>query len=227
MSAEALPGTTPASPIPGTVASRPRFSIRKDEAGRLVPRHHSGLDPGLVGERAYTHPAVQEWWRWLREEYRPPSPVALVTPCSNVKPYTRSPTSRKVRGLLRRLGLWGGGAPRGVTWLYFSDLLILVPYERAGDYPACCYEAPPDLVLGSQELRSMVTSLLAEAVERLVERGLREAVVFLPRKHLTLWREAREKAAKWPREYHTGYTIFSTRSLEKTLRKTLSLHGQG
>ncbi len=212
--AEALSPT--GSAAYGTGLLRPsRFSIRKDAEGRLVPRHHVDVDPGLVGEKAFTHPATRQWWRWLLEDYEPAYPVALVTPCSSVKPYTRSPTSRKIRGGLRRLGLWDGGEdrPRGLVWLYFSDLLILVPYERAEEYPPCCYEVPPDLVLGNPELAERVSALLAEAVEGLVDRGLEKAILFLPRKHKRLWDKAVGKANKWPEEIVVRYTLFSTREL--------------
>lgn len=217
---QARPGLPEALTHP---AAPRRFSIRKDREGRLVPRHTEGLDPALVGERAFSHPAVHDWWRWLLEDYEPAYPVALVTPCSNVKPYTRSPTSRKIRGLLRRLGLWDREAdrPHGVAWLYFSDLLVLVPYERAEEYPPCCYEVHPDLVLGSPGLRERVTSLLAEAVEGLMDRGLERVVVYLPRKHLRLWSEAREKAAKWPSEIHVKYSLFSTRPLGEAVLEAL------
>jgi predicted RNA-binding protein len=186
-------------------------------------KHTAGVDPGLVGPGAFEHPAVREWWRWLREDYTPESSVALVMPCSNVKPYTRSPASRKMRGLLRRLGLWDEerGRPRGVEWLYFSDLLVLVPYWRAEEYPACCYEVSPDTVLGSTRLRGLVASLLAEAVEHLVSRGLREVVVFLPRKHLVLWEEARGRAARWPLERRVRYTLFSFRGVGEALSEAL------
>ena len=188
-----------------------------------MPRHTAGLDPGLVGERAYTHPAVREWWRWLLGEYVPEGSVTLVTPCSSVKPYTRSPTSRKIRGLLRRLGLWSDASdrPAGIEWLYFSDLLILVPYWRAEEYPACCYEVHPDTVLGNPALRERVATLLASAMERLVDQGLRHAVVYLPRKHLKLWTMARERASRWPRETLVKYSLFSTRPLGEAIQQVL------
>ena len=199
--------------------AKTRFSIRKDEAGRLMPRHYEGVDPDLVGERAFSHPRVREWWSWLLEGYTPRASVALVTPCSSVKPYTRSPTSRKIRGLLRRLGLWSTeeNRPRGIEWLYLSDLLLLVPYERAEEYPACCYEVPPDVVLQRPLLRSMVSGMLAEAIEGLMDRGLERAVVFLPRKHLRLWNEAKRRAARWPSETVTRYTIFGFDGLPDAL----------
>ena len=213
-----------AGAAPGPAVAR-RFSIRKDTEGRLVPRHHAGLDPGLVGEKAFEHPAVREWWRWLLEDYVPAYSVALVTPCSSVKPYTRSPTSRKIRGGLRRLGLWDTARdrPRGLVWLYFSDLLVFVPYERAEEYPACCYEVPPDLVLGDGGLADLVASKLAEAAAALTGRGLRRVVVFLPRKHLRLWAEARRRAAEWPEEVYVKYTLFSTRELMDAVSGSVSL----
>ncbi len=195
-----------------------KYVVRKVN-GRWPAKHYRGLDPALVGPRAFEHPAVRAWWEWLRKEYRPQYPVALITPCSSVKPYTRSPTSRKIRGLLRRLGLWSdaGNQPIGLEWLYFSDLLLLVPYERAEEYPACCYEVPPDTVLCSRPLRLLVTGLLAEAVERLYERGLRSVIVYLPKKHLRLWNEARKRAVKWPSETVTKYSIFRFDGLPQAL----------
>jgi len=203
--------------------------VQRERGGAVKwrARHHHGLDPELVGPRAFEHPSVREWWRWLREDYVPVSSVALVTPCSNVKPYTRSPTSRKIRGLLRRLGLWDLEAdrPRGLEWLYFSDLLIFVPYWRAEEYPACCYEVPPDQVLADKELSERVAGLLAEVVEALYARGLRNLVVFLPRKHLKLWGMARERASRWPEEAMVKYTLFSPRGLGDALTALLGPRG--
>ena len=195
-----------------------RYVIAKDD-GRWPARHTVGLDPGLAGVWAFEHPSVKAWWRWLLEEYKPEGSVALVTPCSSVKPYTRSPTSRKIRGLLRRLGLWDPGAdgPAGIEWLYLSDLLLLVPYERAEEYPACCYEVHPDTVLENPVLLSRVAGLLATAMERLVDMGLEKAILFLPRKHFRLWSEARKLAAKWPRETLVKYTIFGLGELPSVL----------
>ncbi|WP_167827774.1 hypothetical protein [Pyrolobus fumarii] len=196
---------------------RGRLAIPKDERGRFPARHVSGVDPGLVGVRALDHPSVRAWHRWLLEVYEPRFRVALVTPCSNVKPYPLSPTSRKVAGLLRRLGLWNGFAPQGVEWLYLSDLLVFVPYWRAWDYPACCYELHPEEVLGDRRAFERVVGLLAAVVEVLVGRGLERVVLFLPRRHLRIWEEARSLASVWPLEVRVGYTLFSLRPLGEAL----------
>ena len=192
--------------------------------GWFPARHTMGGDPGLGGLRAFEHPAVREWHRWLLEEWEPGSRYMLVTPCSNVKPYTRSPAARKVVGVLRRLGLWSGDGPDRVEWVFLSDLLLFVPYRRVEEYPACCYELHPADLLSSRRHYEMVVDLLARIVER-VAPLLDAVVVFLPRMHLGIWRDARERARSWPREVVVKYTIFSMRELEEALRRTIPRRG--
>lgn len=169
------------------------------------------LDPRLVGPKAFEQPVVREWWDWLREEYTPEHPVALVTPCSSVKPYTDSPTSRTVRSALQRLGLWSyaRGRPLSLVWLYFSGLLILVPYERAVEYPACCYELGLRVFEVNDRLRQRYVEAAAQIMERLVERGLRKVLVYLPRRHLQLWEMARSWAERWPEEARLKFSIYT------------------
>ena len=194
-----------------------RLTIRKDPDGRFPPRHYRGVDPGLVGLRAFEHPAVKAWHRWLLEEWGPRYGVVLVTPCSNVKPYTLSPTSRKVRGLLRRLGLWDGAGPRGIEWLYLSDLLVLVPYKRAEEYPACCYELHPDELLASRQHYELIVGLLSRLIEEKL--GDKQVILYLPRKHQRIWDDARRRASRGPREHRVKYSIFGTRRLEETVAR--------
>lgn len=207
---------------PGRSATK-KFTIRK-KGGILLPRHYIELDPDLKGAKAFDHPAVKEWWDWLFKDYKPSYSLALITPCSNVKPYTRSPTSRKIRGVFKRLGLWDIGAdkPRGIEWLYFSDLLILVPYKHAEKYPACCYEVPPDLVLRDRELKEKVVALLSNAMITLVRKGLERVVVYLPRKHLKLWSEASKQAGLWPNEIRVKYSLFKVNHLEEAIVYTIT-----
>jgi len=177
----------------------------------------------ISGAGAFNHPAVRDWHRWLKEEWGPAPVPALVTPCSATKPYPKSPTSRKIRGVLRRLGLWdeGGaglyGAPRGVEWAYLSDLLGLVPYARAHVYPACCYDVPPDLVIGNERLKSHLLSVLRPALQRLVATAP-VTIVYLPRKHLGLFEEA--IAGADGNLVYIKFDIFrGHRSIEKVLRE--------
>ncbi len=188
----------------------------KDERGWFPARHYAGLDPSLVGIGALDHPAVRAWHEWLLAEWRPRSHLLLVTPCSSVKPYPLSPTSRKVRGVLRRLGLWDGGEPRGVEWLYLSDLLVLVPYWRAWDYPACCYELHPEELLGSKSAYRRVVGVLAQVLERLSAMKV-FVVTFLPRRHLRIWVDALALSAAELREERVRYTIFGTGELHEKL----------
>ncbi|MET1129138.1 MAG: DUF5591 domain-containing protein [Thermoproteota archaeon] len=205
-----------------TEIAKRRFSARKDERGRFMPRHYNGVDSNLVGKKAFDHPAVHRWWKWLIRDYSPPYSIALLTPCSNIKPYTRSPTSRKVRAVLRRLNAWEDGKPKKVTWMYFSDLLIFVPYERAEEYPACCYEVHPDVVLRDKSLTELVVNITARVLTALSRRGLEVVVTFLPSKHAKLWEQALAHAETVPEIIKTRYTLFSVFELEETLKTILN-----
>ncbi|AEM38232.1 hypothetical protein Pyrfu_0360 [Pyrolobus fumarii 1A] len=193
-----------------------RLRVPKDRLGRFPARHHLGIDPQLTGIRALEHRAVREWHHWLADRWLPEWPVLLITPCSNVKPYTRSPTSRKIAAVLRRLGLWRGGAPFGVEWLYLSDLLVLVPYVRAGEYPACCYELHPEELLKDRERYELIVGLLSDLIARKL--WPHTVILFLPRRHLELWSEAYSRARLKPRVVRVAYTIFSVRGLEEAVR---------
>ena len=200
-----------------------RIGISKIKLANGVWKAMGAIDPALRGYQALKHPAVREWHKWVLDEYEPRGEVILLTPCSNRKPYPKSPQSAKIRGVLRRLSLWDPrgpgymGAPRGVEWLYLSDLLLLVPYERATEYPACCYDLPPDAVLGNEEYRSKITRLLGKALNRL--RG-RRIVAYLPSKHKRLLIEAVDGegfGVVW-----VNYDLFyGHRRLEETLRGIL------
>ena len=206
--------------------TRRRYRVPRGPGGWPVK---AWIAPGLRGLEALEHPAVERWHRWLVEEYEPRHPLVLLTPCSNVKPYPRSPQSAKTRGVLQRLGLWDPegpgcrGAPRGVEWLYLSDLLILVPYEAAHLYPACCYELSPREVLGDPAARGRVTGLLAKAIDALAERGARVILAQLPRDHRILLEEALETASRPPRVEWVPYSLFrGHRILEEALRRVIT-----
>ncbi len=164
---------------------RPRYTIPRVD-GRWPVK--AEVDPRLRGLGALNDPVVLEWHRFIVEVWRPRWRLALLTPCSNVKPYPRSPQSAKIRGVLARLGLWDPhgpgvkGAPRGIEWLYLSDLLGLVPYQKAHEYPACCYELPPDEVLGNPQSLEIARARLREALSKLLD-YLDGLVVYLPSKH--------------------------------------------
>ena len=193
-----------------------------------IPRGRDGwpvkarVDPGLRGVGAFDHPAVREWHGWLLDGWMPRENVAILTPCSNVKPYPRSPMSGKVRGVLRRLGLWDTegpglyGSPRGVEWYYVSDLLVLVPYERAHEYPACCYELRPEEVLASKPHLDRLVGLLSRVLGKLAGDG-RRVLAYLPSKHRRIVEMAGADGLEWVR-----YDLFyGQRYLEEALRRVL------
>lgn len=203
---------------------RPRYSVPR---GREGWPSRGVVDPGLSGPGAWSAAPAREWRRWVREEYTVSGGVLLLTPCSNVKPYPRSPMSRKIRGVLRRLGYWDPhgpgfyGSPRGLEWVYLSDLLALVPYNRAGEYPACCYEYPPDLIIGDGDKLGELRGTLRGFLERSRPDLL---VLYLPSRYKHMIRPVLEELGDRPKTVEATYHIFhGHRNLEKVLREEMGL----
>ena len=88
--------------------------------------------------------------------------------------------SRHIVGFLKKCGLWNMEAdrPQGIVWLYFSDLLVLVPYERQEEYPACCYNLY-HRHLGKKE-RNLIINILSRTMTRL-SNYIEKALVYLPK----------------------------------------------
>ena len=183
------------------------------------------LDPALKGHGAIAHPAVIDWHYWVLEKYSPSEKIILITPCGKIKPYPKNPQSARLRKVLKRLGLWNYrgtgymGSPKGIEWIYLSDLLLIVPYERAMEYPACCYELSPEELMINESLHAKIINLLSKAFRKLREHIL---VAYLPSKHRHLLNEALNNIhldIHWVK-----YNLFyGHRRLEETLREVIKL----
>ncbi|MEB3779734.1 MAG: DUF5591 domain-containing protein [Desulfurococcales archaeon] len=183
--------------------------------------------PDLSGFNAWKHKDVVAWRSWVSNEYLLESDILLLTPCSNVKPYPKSPTSRKIRGVLRRLGYWDDegnglfGAPIGVEWSYLSDLLVLVPYIRAHEYPACCYEYAPQIIGGEKDT---VIEEIRETLLMFFKRNykLRIIILYLPRFYNILLEPVLNNILDSTKIFKVKYHIFyGHRWLENVLREVL------
>ena len=143
------------------------------------------IDPSLKDINAWNHPASLAWRKWISDMLIIEHPLVLLTPCSNNKPYPKSPMSRKIRGVLKRLNLWNpsgnglAGSPYNLAWLYVSDLLGLVPYERSHEYPACCYEFPPSILSKNNVLLEEIRNILQGFFSR--NKKIEIVISFLPR----------------------------------------------
>ncbi len=198
-----------------------------------VPRGRDGWPvrgdpaPGLSGPQAFWHRDAVDYRARVPELMgeRSGAPL-LLTPCSNVKPYPRSPQSAKIRGVLRRLGFWDPsgpgmyGSPSGLGWIYLSDLLGLVPYEVAHEYPACCYNYPPDLLEADrrawEELISTIAAGLSSAEPEVI-------IAYLPRRYLLILGEAIESAGVNLRLETVPYHLFhGHKRLEEVLGRILN-----
>ncbi len=184
------------------------------------------IDPSLRGSRAWESNVSAEWRWWAREELKARWEIVILTPCSNVKPYPRSPQSAKIRGVLKRLGLWNlegagyRGEPFKVDWIYLSDLLGLVPYTRALDYPACCYEFPPQSLDGNSEF---VIREIRGVLEGFLSRNhgnIEVVIAYLPRFYRSLAKPVLERFKHNIRVIWVNFHLFyGHRRLEQTLRE--------
>ena len=188
-----------------------RYTINKDN-GRWR-RRVLHIIPELIGERAFENSLVQGFWDYMIHRYRPQYDIALITPCSNVKPYPLSPMNLKIKGILRRLGLWDyKGKKPLIEWLFLSDLLGFVPYTYSWIPPACCYDVPPDIVETKKTLYRKIKHILEEAWVR-ISPFYNKIIIYLPQKYYKFLPRRLDASKTVFVKYH----IFRTKILEESL----------
>ncbi len=150
-----------------------------EEAEKLL-----AAPPGVVLLRnsknlnLFDHPHVRLWHRFLIERFEPePKPLALILPCTGVKPYRLSPTHCIAAARLRNLGI-----AEDVSVYIMSEPMILVPQELDIYYPFANYDYPPR-ELGTRE-RELFIELLSHVLTKL--RRHRFIVATLPRHHASI-----------------------------------------
>jgi len=130
---------------------------------------------GTIVITDWHHPHRHAFVKWFLYRYVPPKKrVALILPCSHVKPYSRSRIRRQLYSLMSRYNLWSC-----VQVYTLSDLLGLVPIEVEECYPAANYEFPPT-ALGA--LKSVLIGIVAHELRKIREfHG--KIIAWLPSKH--------------------------------------------
>lgn len=190
-------------------------------AGGLFPRKQFfHFNPLLSGEIAYVNGLVEAYWDEMRFRWRPRNEYLLLTPCSNVKPYPASPSNTKIRMMLKRLGLWHHDIPAGIDWVFISDLLGPVPYERTWIEPACCYDVPPQILERNPGFAKKIRDVVRTWWIR-VKEYYRIVYLYLPKKymeHVAFILDSNDN----PKIIHVKYHIFhGSRRLEETIKKTI------
>ncbi len=177
----------------------------------------------ITGPNAFFHPSVSKWHKWLIENFVPNEKIVLITPCSKKKPYPTTSQSGKIRRILEKLKMWNPrahgykGNAVGIQWIYLSDLLVIVPYEKATEHPACCYEYPPDYIMNNPVIHEQYIRILGKILSKF---GDTTIVTYLPRKHKDMLKKAIESHGLNIDMISVKYNIFyGIRNLYKTLEQ--------
>ncbi len=139
----------------------------------------------LRGREIWNHPHVLMYQEWVLHHWQPePKPIALLLPCTPVKPYSRSAIRKIIYANLKKLGI-----ENRVAVITISDPMLLVPKEIEDLYPVANYEHPIHL-LKIPQIRRRFVELLSKALPKL--KVYPRIVAFLSHKH----REAVEEVLK-------------------------------
>ena len=142
----------------------------------------------LRGKEIWGHPHVELYQEWVLHHWKPePKPVALLLPCTPVKPYSRSAIRKIVYANLRRLGI-----DDYVAVITVSDPMLLVPREIEDLYPVANYEHPAELLEIPWIYRRFV-ELLSRALPKL--RVYPRIAAFLSSRHRNAIADAIRRAS--------------------------------
>ncbi|MBW9140853.1 MAG: DUF5591 domain-containing protein [Candidatus Aramenus sp.] len=127
------------------------------------------------GVDLFRHPVVKAWHDYFLKEWRSDKDVALLLPCTSVKPYSRSATHRLAYALLKKYGLEGR-----VQVYSVSEPMLLVPKELEECYPFNSYDYPPARMTEAE--KEEFSELLVPFLRK-VSSQHRSLVAVLPRHH--------------------------------------------
>ncbi|ABU82092.1 Queuine tRNA-ribosyltransferase contain PUA domain-like protein [Ignicoccus hospitalis KIN4/I] len=141
----------------------------------------------LEGDWLFLHPTVKDYHEFLFSyllDKMGPGEVALITPCSKVKPYRDSFMYKKIESIINKYG-------NDVWRFVMSEPLVIVPRFFDVYFPSAHYDYPPERV--APEEVPIYVDLVRKALEVIATRF--ERIVYtLPRKHKRIFEMAAEQA---------------------------------
>ncbi len=197
-----------------------RYNISKSEYG-FRRRQFIHLSPELLGIFAFHNSLVKQHWNFMMYTWKPEYSILLVSPCSNVKPYPRSPMNQKIRKVLMKHYLWDISRNKPlIDWVFISDLLGPVPYVMSFIPPACCYEFPPSLLESIHKAKEQLSSVISTWWNR-VKGYYALKIIYLPQKYYGFSSKILSKPYN-DNVYKVKYGIFyGQRYIDEILSKTL------
>ena len=167
--------------------------------------------PGTVileGEWLFLHPIVKDYHEFLFSYLlfkMGPGEVALITPCSKVKPYRDSFMYKKIESIINKYG-------SGVWRFIMSEPLVIVPRFFDVYFPSAHYDYPPEKV--APEEVPIYVDLLRKALEIIATRF--ERIVYtLPRKHKKVFEAALAQVGL--SAHYTPYNVYFFPQLKEAI----------
>ena len=134
-----------------------------------------GFDP-------FQHPVVKKWHEYFLNNWHSNREIALLLPCTSVKPYNKSATHKLAYSLLRKYKL-----EDKVQVYSVSEPMLLVPRELENCYPFNSYDYPPSLM--TEEEKQEFIRLLSIALSH-IHNIHKRIIAVLPKHHYKIVYEA-------------------------------------
>lgn len=126
----------------------------------------------------FKHPMVEKWHQFFLSNYKSNRPLALLLPCTSIKPYNRSATHRLAYSIIKKAGV------EDFIQVYsVSEPMLLVPREFEDCYPFNSYEYSPKVM--SKEEKEEFIDLLRQPLHKIIETH-NVIVGVLPKHHYSI-----------------------------------------
>jgi len=162
----------------------------------------------LVGDWLFLHPTVKDYYEYLFSyllDRMGPGEVALITPCSKVKPYRDSFMYKKIESIINKYG-------NDVWRFVMSEPLVIVPRFFDVYFPSAHYDYPPEKVMPEEV--PIYVDLLRKALE-VIGMKFERIVYTLPRKHKKIFEMAMEQVRL--DAVYTPYNVYYFPSLKEAI----------
>ncbi|MFP3261039.1 MAG: DUF5591 domain-containing protein [Sulfolobus sp.] len=146
----------------------------------------------------FQHPAVKEWHNYLFTKWRSDKRVAFLLPCTQEKPYYKSPTHVIAYSVLK---------DANVQIYSVSEPMLLVPRVYEDCYPFSDYDYPPSKMTPKE--KEEFIQLLSEAL-KVISKHHEVIIGVLPKHHFNVVSEASKRTGIKIELHHYGRLAFKT-----------------
>ncbi len=132
----------------------------------------------------FNHPVVKKWHEYFMEFWNSDKGLAIILPCTSIKPYSKSATHKLAYSIIKKLDL-------DVQVYSVSEPMLLVPRELEECYPFNSYDYPPSKM--TKEEKEEFVELLIDPLTK-ISKLHRRIVGILPKHHYNVVKRASELA---------------------------------